>query len=261
MRESGPNTEVSFSRCCTNILTFSFLFPAFGCYPYTHVTLLQSSLQYWTLLSPYPYSHVTLLQSLLQYWSLLSPCAYSHITLLQSLLQYLYWLSPSLRPLCILNTSCNSPGGRREVSWTLRKKLAQKRSRAGRWCRARERERESVGLLLLQLFPYGGATNIVFVTLFCIAVGTAIAWCGGRCAMPDGHCLNILMFWRRSAAVLVFRVGACFEVSLLSPFSHSSPSLIGLLASVDVKQQKLTHAAIESPRWYSAVDRTWRTSC
>ena len=47
-----------------------------------------------------------------------------------------------------------------------------------------------VGLLSLQLFPNGGATDIVFVTLFCIAVGTAIAWCGGRCAMADGHCLN-----------------------------------------------------------------------
>ena len=35
-----------------------------------------------------------------------------------------------------------SPGEikRREVSWTLRKKLAQKRSRAGRWCWARERD-------------------------------------------------------------------------------------------------------------------------
>ena len=103
--------------------------------------------------------------------------------------------------------------------------------------------RERVGLLLLQLFPNGGDTDIVFVTLFCIAGGTAIAWCGGRCAMPDGHCLNILFFWRRSTAALVFRVGACFEVSLLSPFSHSSPSLIGLLASVDVKQQKLTPSA------------------
>ena len=33
--------------------------------------------------------------------------------------------------------------------------------------------RERVGFLLLQLFPNGGATDIVFVTLFCIAVGTA----------------------------------------------------------------------------------------
>ena len=31
-------------------------------------------------------------------------------------------------------------------------------------------------------------------------------------------------------------------LTLLSPFSHSSPSLIGLLASVDVKQQQLTLA-------------------
>ena len=27
------------------------------------------------------------------------------------------------------------------------------------------------------------------------------------------HRLNILLFWRRSTAALVFRVGACFEVS------------------------------------------------
>ena len=77
--------------------------------------------------------------------------------------------------------------------------------------------RERVGLFLLQLFPNGGATDIVIVTLFCIAVGTAITWCCGRCAMPDGHCLNILLFWRRSTAASVFRVGACFEVSLFCP--------------------------------------------
>ena len=33
----------------------------------------------------------------------------------------------------------------------------------------------TVGLLLLQLFPSGGATDIVFVILFRIAVGTATA--------------------------------------------------------------------------------------
>ena len=83
-----------------------------------------------------------------------------------------------------------------------------------------------VGLLLLQLFPNGGATDIVFVTLFCIAFGTAIAWCGGRCAMPDGYCLNILLFWRRSTAALVFWVGACFEVSLFyPPFPHDEVGL------------------------------------
>ena len=109
----------------------------------------------------------------------------------------------------------------REVSWTLTKKLAQKRSRAGRWCWARERER--VGRLFLQLFPIGGATDIIFVTLFCMAVGTAVAWCGGRCAMLDGHCFNILLFWRRSTAALVFRVASCFEVSLFCPPFPTGP--------------------------------------
>ena len=33
----------------------------------------------------------------------------------------------------------------------------------------------NVGLLLLQFFPNGGDTDIVFVTLFRIAVGTATA--------------------------------------------------------------------------------------
>ena len=69
-----------------------------------------------------------------------------------------------------------------------------------------------VGLLLLQLFPNGGATDIVFVTVL------NNSW--------DSNCRNILLFWRRSTAALVFRVGACFEVSLFCPpFPHSSPSL------------------------------------
>ena len=65
--------------------------------------------------------------------------------------------------------------------------------------------------------------DIVTVTLFYIAVGTAIAWCCGRCAMPDGHCLNILLFLRRSTAAFVFRVGACFEVSLFCPSFPTRP--------------------------------------
>ena len=105
-----------------------------------------------------------------------------------------------------------------------------------------------VGLLLLQLFPNGGATDIVFVTLFCIAVGTALAWCGGRCAMPDGHCLSIKKKncseggprqpWS-SGLVPVSR----FHSSV--PLSHSSPSIIGLLASLDVKQQSLSLSTFE----------------
>ena len=33
----------------------------------------------------------------------------------------------------------------------------------------------------------------------------------------DTALINILLFWRRSTAALVFRVGACFEVSLFCP--------------------------------------------
>ena len=78
------------------------------------------------------------------------------------------------------------------MSWTLTKKLdtfegpCEMKRREGvldpqvspEEIKGREVElgcRERVGLLLLQLFPDGGATDIVFVTLFCIAVGTAIA--------------------------------------------------------------------------------------
>ena len=40
-----------------------------------------------------------------------------------------------------------------------------------------------VGLLLLLLFPNGGATDIV--TLFRAAVGTAVAWYISCCAVPS----------------------------------------------------------------------------
>ena len=70
----------------------------------------------------------------------------------------------------INNRHYQSPGEikRREVSWTLTKKLAQKRSRAGRWSWARELD------FFCFSFPNGGATYIVFATLFCIAVGPVI---------------------------------------------------------------------------------------
>ena len=98
------------------------------------------------------------------------------------------------------------------MSWTLTKKLDEIKRRkvvldpqvSPEESKSREVELGlRVGLLSLQLFPNGGATDIVFVTVFCIAVGTATAWCGGRCAMPGGHCLNILLL--------------CFEVSLFCP--------------------------------------------
>ena len=108
----------------------------------------------------------------------------------------------------LISSTYQSPGEikRREVSWTLTKKL---HASAGpgeikrmevvldpqvspEEIRSREVELGlRVGLLLPQLFPNGGAMDIVFVTLFRIAVGTAIAWHGSCCAMPGGHCLNV----------------------------------------------------------------------
>ena len=79
---------------------------------------------------------------------------------------------------------------RREVSWTLTKKLetfaGQARSRGGRWCwtvklaqKRSSAERWSralnVGLLLLQLLLNSSATDIVFVIPLCTAVETAIS--------------------------------------------------------------------------------------
>ena len=80
------------------------------------------------------------------------------------------------------------------------------------------------------------------MALFCIAIGTVIAWCGGRCAMPDGHCLKhfvVLAAVHGSLGLPGWRLFR--EFTLLSPFSDSSSSLIGLLASVDIKQQKHTY--------------------
>ena len=89
---------------------------------------------------------------------------------------------------------------RREVSWTLTKKLAQKRSRAGRWCWTGERE---LDFFCFSCFPVAELQTLS-LWLFCVSVGTAIVWCGGHCAVPDGHCLSILLFWRQSTAALVF---------------------------------------------------------
>ena len=137
---------------------------------------------------------------------------------------------------------CQSPGEikRREASWTLTKKLdfhsrVQARSRGGRWCwtlkLAQRRSRAGrcscmglrVGLPLLQLFPNGGATDIDFVTLFCIAVGTAIAWCGGRCAMPDGHVTALKYCCSGGGPRQPWSSGLAPGFTLLSPFPPLVP--------------------------------------
>ena len=95
-----------------------------------------------------------------------------------------------------------SPGDikRREVSWILTKldasagpgEIKRREMVLDPQVSLEEIKRREVELglraapLSFQLFPNGGATDIVFVTLFCIAAGTA----------------------------KVFRVGACLEVSL-----------------------------------------------
>ena len=114
----------------------------------------------------------------------------------------------------LLTYGFQSPGEikRREVSWTLTKKLAQKRSSAGRWCWAREREswtssasvvsrRRSYGHCLCDSVQLGQQLRGAVVAAQC-RTDTALTSC---------------LFWRRSTAALVFRVGACFEVSLFCP--------------------------------------------
>ena len=54
------------------------------------------------------------------------------------------------------------------------------------------------GLLSPHLFLRSRAMDIVFVTLFCTTVETAIAWYTSCSTMVSGHCLNILLFWWQS---------------------------------------------------------------
>jgi len=68
-----------------------------------------------------------------------------------------------------------------------------------------------------------GKSASLALWLFRIAVGTETAYYTSCCAMPSGHCLYGLLFWRRSTASSVFRVGASLESSLsFLPF-HPCP--------------------------------------
>ena len=127
-----------------------------------------------------------------------------------------------------------SPGEirRREVSWTLTKKFdtsaspgeIKKRevdtSASPGEIKKREvvldppASPEEIKSLLPQLF--------VFVTLFHTAVETATVWYTSCCTMLSGHHLNILLFWWRSTAFLVFWVGAC-TLSPPTPHPHPCP--------------------------------------
>ena len=150
-----------------------------------------------------------------------------------------------------------SPGEikRRDVSWTLTKKLdvsagpgeVKRREvvldpqESPEEIKSREVELGSrAGLLSLQLFPSGGATDIVFVTLFCTAVGQQLrdtvvaAQCRVDTALTS-YCSGGGPLQPRSSGL-----GPVSRFHSSFPISHSSPSLIGLLASMDVKKQFLS---------------------
>ena len=96
------------------------------------------------------------------------------------------------------------------------------------------------GLLLLQLFPSGGATDIVFVTLFRIAVGTATALRGTVVAAQCRADTALAFCCSGGGPRQPWSSGLAPVSSLHSfplPPPHLSPSQTGHLASVDVKQQ------------------------
>ena len=91
---------------------------------------------------------------------------------------------------------------------------------------------------LSKLFVNSSATDIVLVTLTSIAVETAIAQCTSRWAMARGHRLNTSIVLTAVYGLSgLLRAVSAVEPSLFRPLSTLSPSLIGHLASVDVKQQ------------------------
>ena len=83
------------------------------------------------------------------------------------------------------------------------------------------------------------STDIVLVTLFSTAVETAIAQCTSRWAMARGNRLNTSIVLAAVHGLSgLFRTVSAVEPSLSRPLPTLSPSLIGHLASVDVKQHE-----------------------
>ena len=95
------------------------------------------------------------------------------------------------------------------------------------------------------MFINSGATDIVLVTLSSTAVERAIAQCTSRWAMARGHRLNTSIVL---AAVYglsgLFRAVSAVEPFTLSSLPTLSPSLIGHLASVDIKQRESKASAM-----------------
>ena len=102
---------------------------------------------------------------------------------------------------------------------------------------------------LSKLFVNSGATDIVLVTLSSTAVETAIAHCTSRWAMARGHRLNTTIVLAAVHGLSVFfgRFPRS-SLSLSRPLPTLSSSLIGHLASVDVKQHESKRAVVKSVR-------------
>ena len=90
-----------------------------------------------------------------------------------------------------------------------------------------------------KLFVNSGAMDIGLVTLSSTAVKTAIAQCISHWAMARGHRLNTSIVLAAVHGLSgLFRMVSAVEPSLSHPLPTLSPSLIGHLASVDVKQHE-----------------------
>ena len=98
------------------------------------------------------------------------------------------------------------------------------------------------GLRKLNFFRFGlflnsSATDIVLVTLPSTAVEAAVTQCTSRCSMARGHRLNTSIVLAAVHGLSgLFRAVPAVEPSLSRPLPTLSPSIIGSLASMDVKQ-------------------------
>ena len=109
---------------------------------------------------------------------------------------------------------------------------------------------------LSKLFVNSGTTDIVLVTLSSTAVETATAQCTSRWAMARGHRLNtsIVLAVVHGLSGL-FRTVSAVEHSLCRPLPSLSPSLIGHLASVDVKQHESRKGRKKEDRYHTNKKR------
>ena len=122
------------------------------------------------------------------------------------------------------------------------------------------------GLRKLDFFRFrlllnSSATDIVFVTLSCTAVETAIAQCTSRWAMARGHRLNTSTVLAAVHGLSgLFRAVCTVEPSLFRPLHPLSPSL-SIFASVNVKQNGLlTSCSVTAQGHFSTIRKNVNVS-